>query len=106
MRLRELGGTTAAIVHLAADPLDELLFFAVHEGALASPATDKNYLPMLPKRQAPPLKAAGSIACPFSHAVATPLRLPLPLGSLHGLESRTRTARTSEMCSVSIIYHR
>ena len=34
-RLHELGGSTAAIVHLAADPLDELLFFVVHRGALS-----------------------------------------------------------------------
>lgn len=32
-QLQKLGGSTSSIAYLAADPLDELLFFVVHEGA-------------------------------------------------------------------------
>ena len=32
-RLQKLGGSTSSIVYLAADPLDELLFFTVHQGS-------------------------------------------------------------------------
>ncbi|CAE7537279.1 SPON1 [Symbiodinium natans] len=47
-QLQELGGSSA-IVHLASDPLDELLFFAVHRGA-TSQSCRLSRLPLRPRR--------------------------------------------------------